>query len=501
MKKSFTLILAFIACAGMISAEIVERVSIGDLMYNLDTDKAVAEVTFLTQDQANYSTLSGSVVIPETVEFSESTYRVTSIGIGTFAFCENISIITLPATITNIGMYAFHKCHNLVSINLPEGLISIGEAAFFECGNLPPITIPSTLTTFGLHPFVDCVNMTKVTILSNSVVSTAYTTASNLSHVFGKQVSEFVIGEGVTAIGEYAFYGFINLQKVTIPSSIKSIGDNAFGECVLNYVNINSNTIIGAKYGKYTGTLAKIFGDLVETYYLGDNVTSIGDYAFYNGTNIKSLHLPANLSKIGAYSFYNCANIPSFKMPVEMTSIGEGAFSKCTGLKGDFVFPEGLEILSSYVLQNCTGITSVKLPNTLKEIYTYALAGCNITELTLPASLMGIGMYGLADCSGLTSLTCLALTPPETEKYAFLAIDCPNTPLYVPEGSVEAYRNADEWKNFNSILPIATPTVIEDIREDSDKLIKILHDGQIYLRRGVGDRDVKVYTITGQEVR
>ena len=64
-----------------------------------------------------------------------------------------------------------------------------------------------------------------------------------------------------------------------------------------------------------------------------------------------------------------------------------------------------------------------------------------------------------------------------------------------------AYRNADEWKNFNSILPIATPTVIEDIREDSDKLIKILHDGQIYLRRGVGDRDVKVYTITGQEVR
>ena len=170
-QKIFTLLAACIVCAGTISAEIIERVSIGDLMYNLDTEKAVAEVTYRTQDQTNYSTLSGAVVIPETVEYAESTFRVTSIGMGAFAFCENISTITLPVTITNIGMYAFHECHSLSSINLPEGLVSIGEAAFYQCGSLLPITIPSTLTTFGLHPFVDCVNMTKVTILSNSVVS------------------------------------------------------------------------------------------------------------------------------------------------------------------------------------------------------------------------------------------------------------------------------------------------------------------------------------------
>lgn len=468
------LLAACIVCAGTISAEIIERVSIGDLMYNLDTEKAVAEVTYRTQDQTNYSTLSGAVVIPETVEYAESTFRVTSIGMGAFAFCENISTITLPVTITNIGMYAFHECHSLSSINLPEGLVSIGEAAFYKCGSLLPITIPSTLTTFGLHPFVDCVNMTKVTILSNSVVSAVYTKESNLSHVFGKQVTEIVLGEGVTAIGEYAFNGFVNLQKVTIPSSVESIGNSAFGECVLKDVNINSNSIIGAKYSKYSGTLAGIFGDAVENYYLGDDVTTIGDCAFYNGTNIKSLHLPA-----------------------QMTSIGEGAFNKCTGLTGEFSFPEGIEILRAYVLQDCSGITSVKLPNTLKEIYTYALAGCDITELTLPASLTGIGMYGLADCKGLTSLTCLATTPPEAEKYAFLEIDCPNTPLYVPEGSVEAYQNAEEWKKFNPILPIASPTDVEQITNDElPATVKILHNGQIFILRGD-----KVYTLRGQEVK
>ena len=496
-QKIFTLLAACIVCAGTISAEIIERVSIGDLMYNLDTEKAVAEVTYRTQDQTNYSTLSGAVVIPEIVEYAESTFRVTSIGMGAFAFCENISTITLPVTITNIGMYAFHECHSLSSINLPEGLVSIGEAAFYKCGSLLPITIPSTLTTFGLHPFVDCVNMTKVTILSNSVVSAVYTKASNLSHVFGKQVTEIVMGEGVTAIGEYAFNGFVNLQKVTIPSSVESIGNSAFGECVLKDVNINSNSIIGAKYSKYSGTLAGIFGDAVENYYLGDDVTTIGDCAFYNATNIKSLHLPANLSSIGAYAFSNCSNIPSFNLPAQMTSIGEGAFDKCTGLTGEFSFPEGIEILSAYVLQDCSGITSVKLPNTLKEIYTYALAGCDITELTLPASLTGIGMYGLADCKGLTSLTCLATTPPEAEKYAFLEIDCPNTPLYVPEGSVEAYQNAEEWKKFNPILPIASPTDVEQITNDElPATVKILRNNQIFLLRGD-----KVYTLQGQEVK
>lgn len=473
MKKLFALLLVFVTCTGVISAEIVERVSIGELMYNLDTDKAVAEVTYQTQDQTNYSTLSGAVVIPETVEYAESTFRVTSIDMGAFAFCENISAITLPVSITNIGMYAFHQCHSLSSINLPEGLVSIGEAAFFECSSLLPITIPSTLTTFGLHPFVDCAKMTKVTILSNSVVSAAYNTASNLSHVFGKQVTEIVIGESVTAIGEYAFNGFVNLQKVTIPSSIESIGNSAFGECVLTDVNINSNAILNGNFNPYIGTMANIFGSGVETYILGDAISSIAKYAFYN-----------------------CSSITTLRLPEYLSSIGESAFQNCTGLTGEFVFPEGLEILSSYVLQDCSGITSVKLPNTLKEIYTYALSGCSITELTLPASLTGISMYGLAGCSGLTLLTCLAITPPEAEKYAFLEIDCPNTPLYVPEESIELYKDAEEWKKFNPILPIATPTEIDNFNVDSEKPFKVLRNNQILILRGE-----KVYTLQGQEVK
>lgn len=381
--------------------------------------------------------------------------------------------VFIPNTVNYIDNFAFANCKNLRAVRIGYYVHTMGQAVFAYCNQLREITIPVSVTTIGLYSFADCFNLTKVTINSPTIGGRTCTTGDNMMSIFGRQVKEYVLAEGITQISEYAFRGTDSLQAITIPSSVESIGTDAFEGCdKLKTVKINSQAILNGNFNPYVGTMANIFGSGVETYILGDAITSIAKYAFYN-----------------------CSNITTLRLPEHITSIGESAFKNCTGLAGEFVFPEGLEILNYYVLQGCTGITSVKLPNTLKEIYYSALAGCSISTLTLPASLTGIDIEGLYLGHKLTSLTCLAVRPPELGMRAFQGLDCPNTPLYVPEGSVDAYKNADQWKTFNPILPISNPQGVEEVSAGS-RGMKVLRGGRVTIERGD-----KIWTISGQEIK
>ena len=387
----------------------------------------------------------------------------------------SLDSIYMPNSVTTIGVYSFSDNNQLRAIRLSENLQTIGQAAFSGCDHLLSITIPASVTEISrFHTFALCKSLKKVTINSPVIGGQTYTTADNLTERFGRQVEEYVLAEGITQVGEYAFYHADSLKTITIPSSVESIATNAFEGCEkIKHVNLNSNAVINVKFNPNSYILAHIFGWGVEEYVLGDAITSIGKYAFYN-----------------------CANITSIRLPEHLTSIGESAFEGCTGLTGEFVFPEGIEVLNYYVIRYCSGITSVRLPNTLKEIWGYAFHGCTFTELTLPASLTGIDWCGLANAP-FTTLTCLAVTPPELGMDAFLELDRPNIPLYVPAESVEKYKNTAEWNKFNPICAISNPEGVEDISMDKSQLTnKILKDGQVLILRGG-----KTYTSIGQEVK
>ena len=125
---------------------------IDNLYYDLNADSKTAVVAF----SSNNRSLSGDIVIPETVTYKGVIYTVTSIGDSAFDNCYDLVSVTLPNSLTSIGKGAFWNCSGLTSIKIPEGITSIKDKTFYGCSNLTTVILPSTITSIGHWAFADC---------------------------------------------------------------------------------------------------------------------------------------------------------------------------------------------------------------------------------------------------------------------------------------------------------------------------------------------------------
>ena len=198
-----------------------EKVQIDGIWYELVSKVKQAEV-ISADDGTEYE---GEVVIPETVEYNEVTYDVTSIGGSAFSGCSRLTSIDIPNSVTSIGSYAFYYCSRLTSIDIPNSVTSIGGGAFSNCSSLTSINIPNSVTSIGDFAFRDCSSLTSIDI-PNPVTSIGYEAFSGCS-----RLTSIDIPNSVTSIGYEAFYDCSSLTSVTIPNSVTSIGDYAFKEC------------------------------------------------------------------------------------------------------------------------------------------------------------------------------------------------------------------------------------------------------------------------------
>ena len=159
MKRIVLLILIFLPM--LASADPIE---IGGMYYNLTKETKEAEVA------SNPNKYSGSITIPESVEYEGVTYSVTKIGYSAFASCASLTSIEIPNSVTNIGQLAFDGCSGLTSIMIPNSVTNIDAWAFSGCSGLTSVDIPSSVTKIGSRVFQDCSNLTSITI-PNSVTS------------------------------------------------------------------------------------------------------------------------------------------------------------------------------------------------------------------------------------------------------------------------------------------------------------------------------------------
>ena len=254
-------------------------------------------------------------------------------------------------------------------------------------------------------------------------------------NALAKLVKNVTVAEGATSIGAYAFYACSNLKAVAFPSTLTSVGRQAFSGCM---------------------ALAEI--DLSQT-----QVTSIGDYAFNACSGLKTAAMPATLETIGIAAFYKCEALTEIDLSqTQVTSIGDYAFNACSGLK-TAAMPATLETIGIAAFYKCEALTEIDLSQTqVTSIGDYAFNACSgLKTAAMPATLETIGNYAFYSCSALTEIDLSKTQVTSIGDYAFFScsalteIDLSNTQV------TSIGRKA--FCNCNKMMSISFPDTLETI--------------------------------------
>ena len=147
------------------------------------------------------------------------------------------------------------------------------------------------------------------------------------------------------------------------------------------------------------------FNDQIDTLVLKEGVTRIGDYAFYNCTELTSVEIPEGVTYIGESAFACCQSLESVTIPGSVTEIGEGAFESCDSMMV-LELASGLKCVGAFAFSECVALRELVLPNTVERIERSAFAGTMaLHELVIPGNVQEIGDNAFNGCIQLSSLT------------------------------------------------------------------------------------------------
>lgn len=245
-----------------------------------------------------YTGTESTVILPSTI----NSWPVTKIGEDAFQDNTTITSVTIPANVTEIGSNAFAGCTNLTSVNYAGDwsnlTIQSGNPAVQDAAN-------EQLFDFDF-------------ILNNTaVIVTRYNgTAADVT------IPSRYKGKPVTAIEHAAFFNSA-VTSVTIPDSVTSIDDNAFGFCSqLTNISIpNSVTYIGFSAFAHCTSLKSIT--------LPSSLSFISGSLFSGCSQLTTIHIPDSVPSIQSYAFYHCRNLETIRIPVSVTLIETDAFAGC----------------------------------------------------------------------------------------------------------------------------------------------------------------------------
>jgi len=412
MKNVLFAILMLLPMAASAFTGVVE---IDGIMYDVSTKMQTAKAIGPSSKD-----ITGQLVIPGTIIYDSKTCVVSSVA-------------------------GFDSCMAVTSLVLEEGVSDIGNNAFKDCVNLGEIDFPLSLrnirgTAFEGTPWYE--RQADGVVYAGKV---AYRFKGDLPDNY-----DMVIKEGTISISERAFSIVRDIKSLTLPTSLRYIGDRAFmGSKITNLIipdgvevenrafascpnlksiKLGNVSFLGADYdGKgywfdscnsletielHCKEIGKWFAEMpsIINVILGDEVEIIDDEAFFKCTGIKEIELPNSIKYLSGFDV--CTGLTSISIPSSVIELGSYAFSGCTGITS-LTLNDGLKKIGNYAFARCTGLTNLVIPNSVESIGTSHLYGdgrsfmecTNLSSVSLPDNIreLGEGTFGL--CSGLTKVS------------------------------------------------------------------------------------------------
>ncbi|HEY5041784.1 MAG TPA: leucine-rich repeat domain-containing protein [Verrucomicrobiae bacterium] len=376
MKAKRTPIQIWLLCAGMLPA-------VAQGQFTFTTNNGAITIT-------GYTGFGGDVVIPD----STNGYPIVSIGDSAFDFSRNLTSVTIPNGVTSIGD-AFDWCTSLNSVAIGSGVTNIGStyvivdvgsgvahtnisSAFYGCTNLTAINVnDQNLFYSSTNGVLFDKNKTTLVEYPGGLGSGSYSIPDGVVNIVNDafrncvSLTNIVIPEGVTSIGDAAFSG-TGLTSVIIPNSVTGIGEGAFSCFYLTHVTI------------------------------GSGLASIGDSVFDGCASLTSITIPNNITSIGPSAF-GSSGLTSITIPSSVTNIGDNAFVVCYNLASATI-PGSVISIGGNAFGSCRSLTSVTIFNGLISIGGDAFSASGLTSVTIPMSVTNIGPEAFAWCPNLTMI-------------------------------------------------------------------------------------------------
>ena len=188
--------------------------------------------------------------------------------------------------------------------------------------------------------------------------------------------------------------------------------------------------------------------DSVKRVIIADGVTTIGDNAFNGCSSLTSVTIPNSVTTIGWRAFNGCSSLTSVTIPNSVTIIGGSAFSGCSSLTS-VTIPNSVTTIREYTFDDCNSLTSVTIPNSVTTIERSAFSSCtNLQKVNIGNSVKSIGEQAFYECTKLTQISSEAVVPPTCGLNVFAGINKSKCKLIVPKNSIDAYKQAPQWKEF-----------------------------------------------------
>ena len=395
---------------------------------------------------------------------------VTTIPFQAFYACKDLESVTLPGTITSIEDSAFFGCSRLKEITIPNSVTSISGGAFFNCNKLATVYCqadPDKLTwgasssDFISNKGTKCYVASRFLSIYESKFSdinidfeskfygsgtcgeninwtldgdgtltitgtgdmTDYSSEYDVPWCSNRTVvSTVIISDGITSIGDWAFYHCDNLTSISMPDSITAIGIRAFSETKnLKSIDLSDNLegignsafcVAGIEsitipasvtfIDRFAFNSAKIKSISFES---GSKLPNIGKSVFDSCTNLESIVIPEGIERIGNNAFDQCSKLKTVTLPSTVTEIGSSAFACCSSLESISI-PDGVEVIGSDAFSYCYDLKSVTIPGSVKSFGNSAFYSCSSLEsVTICAGVTAIPDSAFYECYKLSSVS------------------------------------------------------------------------------------------------